>query len=86
VELFADDIAAWSYSGAEVRDGWTTSAAPLRYDWTDAEARAAGWQPGPTAFTWAETIAHVGKVVVIREGPRDSDRVDVDEITVAGED
>lgn len=86
IELFADDIAAWTYTGAEVRDGWTSASATLRYGWTDAEARAAGWQPGPTAFTWAETIAHVGKVVVIRDGRRDTDRLDVDEITVTGED
>lgn len=84
-ELFADDIAAWTFTAAEVRDGWTPAAATLRYGWTDSEARAAGWQPGPTAFTWAETIAHVGKVVVIRDGPRDTDRVDVDEIAVTGE-
>jgi len=85
-ELFAGDIAAWVYTGAKLGEGWTPVSAKLRYGWSDAEAKAAGWQPGPTAFSWAETIAHVGKVVIIHTGPRDSERVDVDEFVVTGED
>jgi hypothetical protein len=85
IELFAGDIAQWTFTGAGLGDGWTRAEAKLRYGWSDAEARAAGWQRGPTAFSWAETIANVGKVVVIRDGPRDADRIDVDEFSVTGE-
>jgi len=87
VELFAGDVASWTFTtSAEVGDGWANATAKLRYGWSDAEARAAGWKQSATAFSWADTIANVGKFVVIRDGPRDSDRVDVDEVFVSGED
>lgn len=85
-ELFAKDIASWSFSSVNVSEGWTHASAQLRYGWTDAEAKAAGWQPSPTAFSWAETIANIGKVVVIRDGARDAGPVDLDEFLVTGED
>jgi hypothetical protein len=85
-ELFAGDIAAWVFTAAKLGEGWTPASAKLRYGWSDAEARAAGWQPGPTAFSWAETIAHVGKVVILHDGPPDGGRVDLDEVVVTGED
>jgi hypothetical protein len=44
---------------------WTEAEVALRFDWTDAEARAAGWRPAINAFSWQETVHHVGKVVVI---------------------
>ena len=66
VELFARDIAQWSYPqlpapGAQ----WTECSVTLRYDWTDEQARAAGWRNAINAFSWRETVRHVGKVVVI---------------------
>jgi hypothetical protein len=65
VELFARDIAQWSYNklpapGKE----WATASVTLRHDWTDDQARAAGWRPAIHAFSWRETIQNVGKVVV----------------------
>lgn len=65
VELFARDIAQWSYDklptpGKE----WTIASVTLHYDWTDDQARAAGWRPAISAFSWRETIQNVGKVVV----------------------
>jgi hypothetical protein len=85
-ELFAKDIASWTFTSANVGEGWTQASAQLRYGWSDAEAQAAGWQPSSTAFSWAETIANIGKVVVIRDGARDTGPVDLDEILVTGED
>jgi len=65
VELFARDIAQWSYDKlpAPGKD-WTAASVTLRYDWTDDQARAAGWRPAIHAFSWRETIQNVGKVVV----------------------
>lgn len=65
VELFAGDIAQWSYNqlpapGKE----WTAGSVTLRYDWTDDQARAAGWRPAIQAFSWRDTVQNVGKVVV----------------------
>jgi hypothetical protein len=85
-ELFAKDIASWTFTGAKLGEGWTPATAPIRYGWTDAEAKAAGWQPSPTAFSWVETIANIGKVVVIRVGASDSEPVDLDEFVVTGKD
>ncbi|MBN1417538.1 MAG: hypothetical protein JXP34_02115 [Planctomycetes bacterium] len=69
IEIFARDIAQWSYDklpppGKE----WTGVRAALRYDWTDDEARAAGWRPAIQAFSWRETIRNVGRVVVLPAG------------------
>lgn len=84
-EIFAGDVAQWTFTSAALGDGWTHATAKLRYDWTDAEAKAAGWTPSPTGFSWADTITHVGKVVVIRTPDGAGDRIDVDEFSVSGD-
>lgn len=79
----------WAFNGHHqsdaLGDGWTRATAKLRYDWTDAEAKAAGWTPSPTVFSWADTITHVGKVVIIQTPDAAGDRIDVDEFSVSGE-
>lgn len=83
-EIFANDVAQWAFTSAALGDGWTHATAKLRYDWTDAEAKAAGWVPSPTGFSWADTITRVGKVVIIRTPDGAGDRIDVDEFSVSG--
>ena len=83
-EIFAGDVAQWTFQAEALGDVWTPAAAKLRYDWTDAEAKAAGWLPSPTGFPWAETITHVGKVVIIRTPDGAGDRLDVDEFSFTG--
>ena len=66
VELFARDIAQWSYSKLPAPDEpWTECSVTLRYDWTDEQARAAGWRSAIHAFSWRETIQNVGRMVVV---------------------
>ena len=84
-EIFANDVAQWSFIGVALGDGWTHATAKLRYDWTDAEARVAGWSPSLMGFSWAETITHVGKVVIIRTPDGVGDRIDVDEFSASGD-
>ena len=84
-EIFANDVAQWAFTSTALGEGWTLATAKLRYDWTDAEAKAAGWVPSPTGFSWADTITHVGKVVIIRTPDGVGDRLDVDEFSVSGD-
>ncbi|HEX8916057.1 MAG TPA: hypothetical protein VF796_27160 [Humisphaera sp.] len=82
VELFARDIAQWSYTPAgELKTEWATFAAPLRPDWTDEQAKAAGWRPAQNAFTWRETMDHVGRVTVLPVGGG-PEGFDLDEVEV----
>jgi hypothetical protein len=85
-EIFAGDVAQWTFQAEPLREGWTHATANLRYDWSDTEAKAAGWMPAATAFSWADTITHVGKVVIIRTPDGAGERIDVDEVSVAGSD
>lgn len=84
VELFAGDISQWGFESGPLGEAWTRAEANLRYDWTDAEAKAAGWIPSVSAFSWADTITHVGKIVITRTAGGEADRIDVDEVSVAG--
>jgi len=85
-EIFAGDVALWTFQAEALGDGWTHATVKLRYDWTDAEAKAAGWTPAATAFSWADTITHVGKVVIIRTPDGAGEQIDVDAGSVAGSD
>lgn len=65
VELFAGDIAQWSWEGPPPTRDWSPVSITLRYDWDDAEAIAHGWKPSTNAFSWRETVHHVGRVVAM---------------------
>lgn len=86
VEIFAKDT-QWSRPVAiPPATGWSSFTATLRYDWTDAEAEAAGWTRSRSAFSWRDTIRHVGRVH-IGFSPRHLDALqsfDLDEVTVSG--
>jgi hypothetical protein len=85
LELFAGDIAQWACE-AEQRFGpdWTEASVSLRYDWSDADAIAAGWHPSPAAFSWSETVANVGKVVIVPAASGALHSFDLDDIQVSG--
>lgn len=88
VELFARDIAQWSYNKlpAPGKD-WTAASVTLCYDWSDEQARAAGWQSAINAFSWRETVQNVGKVVIgpLFQGTPTSFDLDDFTIQTAGE-
>ncbi|MDB6139401.1 MAG: hypothetical protein JWO94_2473 [Verrucomicrobiaceae bacterium] len=86
LELFAGDVAQWSHeSEVSFTPQWTDVTTRLHYDWTDAEASAAGWVRSGTGFSWADTITHVGKIVVTSGIQGALDRFDLDEVTVSGD-
>jgi hypothetical protein len=65
LELFARKVVQWSFDGLPTATGeWHRVATAIRYDWSDEEAIAAGWCPAAHAFSWQETIRHVGQIVV----------------------
>lgn len=83
LELFAGDVAPWTYARLpKFTTSWQRVTVPVRWDWNDAEAEAAGWVRGLAAFSWQETLKHVGKVVVAF-GPGGTPSFDLDEFTVA---
>jgi hypothetical protein len=83
VELFAGDVAQWSCDLAPAAGtNWSEYRAALRYDWTEAEARAAGWRPAIKAFSWRETIQHVGRLVVVPLLAGTDTTFEFDELTV----
>jgi hypothetical protein len=62
VELFAAET-QWSYRVPQPAAGdWQAHTVTLRYDWTDAQATAAGWSRAQSAFSWRDTIRHVGRL------------------------
>ena len=82
LELFAGDIAQWTYARLpKFTTAWQRVSVPVRWDWNDAEAEAAGWVRGLAAFSWRDTLTHLGKVVVAA-GPGGSAAFDLDEFTV----
>ncbi|MBL9153682.1 MAG: hypothetical protein JNK37_14405 [Verrucomicrobiales bacterium] len=84
IEIFAGEAAQWAYEVPEVvGEGWQTVVAPLRYGWTDEEARAAGWRPSVSGFSWAETIRGVGRVVVLPVSTA-AGSFDLDAVTLRG--
>ena len=83
VELFAGDIAAWSFARfPKFTTGWQLAAADVRWDWNDAEAEAAGWVRGRAAFPWRETISHVGKVVIVAGDGSATASFDLDDFSI----
>lgn len=83
LELFAGDIAQWSYARLpKFTTAWQRVTVPVRWDWNDAEAEAAGWVRGLAAFSWRDTLTHLGKVVVAAGASGGSAAFDLDEFSV----
>ena len=83
VELFAGDIAQWTFAKAgELTADWREAAALVRWDWTDAEAEAAGWRRAAQAFSWRDTLTHAGKLVIIPAANAPATAFDLDEVLV----
>lgn len=86
IEIFARDIAQWHFEATtSFGPEWTTATAVLRYDWSDDEAAKAGWRRAANAFSWADTVQNVGKLVIVPTAAGALDAFDLDEVTVAGE-
>jgi hypothetical protein len=85
VSIFAKELAAWSYKQMPcVTSDWTRFRIGLRYDWTDEEAKAAGWEPDPDAFSWRETVSNAGRIVyapLLHTQPTADHSYDMDEVT-----
>ena len=65
LELFAGDIAPWTFARLpKFTPAWQRVSVPVRWDWNDAEAEGAGWVRGLAAFSWRDTLTHLGRVVV----------------------
>ena len=85
IELFANDIAQWQFeTQTTFSPEWNKAAATLRYDWDDAEALAAGWKRAANSFSWADTIQHIGKVVIVPGAAGAQGSFDLDELSVSG--
>lgn len=85
IEVFAGDIAQWSFpTSTSFGPEWQEAVATLRYDWTDEEAKAAGWRPATAGFPWVDTIRNVGKVVVVPVAVNAQSSFDLDEVSVTG--
>ncbi|WP_395735860.1 M15 family metallopeptidase [Prosthecobacter sp.] len=85
VELFANDVAQWQFeTQAAFDERWSQAEAKLRYDWSDDEAMAAGWKRTTSSFSWAETIQHIGKVVIVPSARGAQESFDLDELSVRG--
>jgi D-alanyl-D-alanine dipeptidase len=85
IELFANDIAQWQFeTQTTFSPEWSKAAATLRYDWDDAEALAAGWKRAASGFSWADTIQHIGKVVIVPSAAGAQESFDLDEVSVSG--
>jgi len=83
VELFAGDIAQWTFAKLPgPGKDWAEVSTTIRFDWNDAEAEAAGWQRAINGFSWQETIRHVGRVVVMPCVVGEPMSCDLDEFTV----
>ena len=44
----------------------------------------AGWRKSATGFSWADTIQHVGKIVIVATAAGALDAFDLNEVTVTG--
>jgi hypothetical protein len=86
LEIFAQET-QWSRRvAAAPGPGWQTHTVTLRYDWTDAQAEAAGWTRSRTAFSWRDTIRHVGRIAVgfLPDQEAGHSAFDLDEIDLRG--
>ncbi len=85
LEIFVGDAAAWQYQTATAfAPEWQEAVAEIRYEWNDEEARAAGWKPAANAFSWADTVQHVGKIVVVPAAVGEQASFDLDDVRVSG--
>lgn len=85
IEIFAGDVAPWHYeTSVAFGPGCKTATAPLRYDWSDEEAAQAGWRRSATGFSWADTLQHVGKIVIVPTAAGALSAFDLDEVSVQG--
>ena len=86
IEIFAGDVAQWYHESSQpFSPEWTAHSAELRYSWSDAEATQAGWVRAANGFSWADTITHVGKVVITSGVAGALESFDLDEVSVTGE-
>ena len=69
---------------AALSPSWSQVTAPPHYDLTAAEAKAAGWRPAAHAFSWHDTITHVGTLIFILSVGSLSETLDLDEVSVGG--
>lgn len=86
VELFAAET-QWSHRVPQPAAGdWQSHTVTLRYDWTDAQATAAGWSRAQSAFSWRDTVRHVGRLSFAFNPSQGeaSQSFDLDEVTVHG--
>lgn len=87
LEIFAAET-QWSFRVPHTAaPGWRAHTVMLRYDWSDAEAAAAGWQRAQSAFSWRDTIRHVGRLSFSfqpAEAATDPQGFDLDEVEVRG--
>lgn len=86
LEIFAQET-QWSLAvGSGAGSGWQPHQVTVRYDWTDAQAKAAGWTRSPSAFSWRDTIRHVGRLAVsfMSDQVGGSAQFDLDEIEIRG--
>jgi hypothetical protein len=85
VEIFAAET-QWSCRVPQGGTDWEAHRVTLHYDWTDAEAAAAGWTRSPSAFSWRDTIRHVGRVAFGFSAAErgDGQSLDLDEVEVRG--
>ncbi|MFO0866079.1 MAG: hypothetical protein U0744_15760 [Gemmataceae bacterium] len=83
VEIFAKDIAQWSFDRLpKASSDWQTVSTTLRFDWTDSEAEAAGWRKAIHAFSWHDTVTHVGRLVLAANLASDGDAFDIDDVRI----
>jgi D-alanyl-D-alanine dipeptidase len=85
IELFANDVAQWQFeTRTSFSHAWRMAETTLRYDWDDDEAQAAGWKRAASGFSWADTIQHIGKIVVVPSAAGAQESFDLDEVSVRG--
>jgi len=83
LEIFAKDIAQWSFAAyPELGSDWSVASTVIRPDWTDEQARQAGWRPAAHAFSWRDTMRHVGKLAIIATPGSPQESLDIDEFEV----
>ena len=86
LEIFTQET-QWSYRVPQsAAAGWLHHTVTLRYDWSDAQALAAGWTRSRSAFSWRDTIRHVGRLALgfVADQAAAAQRFDLDELEVSG--
>lgn len=85
LDLFAQE-AQWTRELPQSGSGWQPQRVTLRHDWTDAQAEAAGWKRAQNAFSWRDTITHVGRIALsfAPAAPVVEQQFDLDELEIRG--